>query len=345
MILIKKIQNRAASGYEEGGVVVASRRRSVAILMLVLLLALLLWAAGCGALRPARPPAPAEPPPGQGGVHVVTTVHALADFTRTVGGGRVRVDQLTPAGGHLHEFEPTPRDLERILSADLFLYNGAAFEPWIDDVIESARGTRTVAVNASREIQLLGVDATGPAGGDGRGADPHVWLDPRRAAQQVAVIAEALIAIDPDGEAAYRANADAFRAQLEDLDRQWSTGLAACRLRDVVVEHGAFGYLAHRYGLNQVAVTGLAADQEPTPRRLAELAAFMAERGIHTVYREPGSTSGVVEALASETGASVLTLHPLETLGADEAARGETYLTIMRSNLEALQQGLDCGGA
>ncbi|HEX6990178.1 MAG TPA: metal ABC transporter substrate-binding protein [Bacillota bacterium] len=323
--------------------------------------ALVFWVAGCGAFRPSQPP-------DQEPVRAVTTVYALADFTRAVGGDRVAVEQLAPEGGHGHEHEPTPRDLEKILNADLFIYNGAAFEPWIDQVlglIEGADGVRPV--DASRGIALLAADDPGGADGhpgagagprsglgagtrasapvpDVHGVDPHVWLDPRRAAQQVAVIAEALTAVDPGGEAGYRAGAEAFRAQLEELDRHWTEGLAGCRLRDFVVDHGAFGYIADRYGLHQVAVTGLAADQPPTPGRLAGLTAFVVERGIRVLFYDPGSGAGAVRALAVDTGTRLLPLHPLETPAAGEAQRGENYLTIMRANLEALQQGLECGG-
>ncbi|HEX6989396.1 MAG TPA: zinc ABC transporter substrate-binding protein [Bacillota bacterium] len=316
--------------------------------------AMVLWVAGCGAFRPSQP-LDEEP------VRAVTTVYALADFTRAVGGDRVIVEQLAPHGGHGHEYEPTPRDLEKILNAGLFIYNGAAFEPWIDQVLGLVEGAGGVTpLDASRGIALLAADDPGgaqdghPGAGVGRragapgpdiqGVDPHVWLDPRRAARQVAVIAEALTAVDPGGEARYRAGAEAFRAQLEELDRRWAAGLAGCRLRDFVVEHGAFGYIAERYGLHQVAVTGLAADQPPTPGRLAELTAFVAERGIRVLFYDPGSGAGAVRALAADTGARLLPLHPLETLAAGEAERGDSYLTIMRANLEALQQGLECAG-
>jgi len=310
--------------------------------IVVLMLVLALTAASCGGLRPWRAPAePAEPLP-EPPVRLVTTVYALAEFSRAVGGDRVAVELLVPAGGHAHDYEPTPRDVERILRADVFVYNGAAFEPWVDQVVELIGAGPPHAVDASGGIELHRAGDPGTAGGSERGTDPHVWLDPQRAARQVAAITEALVQVDPAGEGLYRANAGTFHGRLAALDGQGREALAGCRLRHFIVDHGAFGYLAGRYGLVQVAVTGVAADHEPPPRRLAELAAFMREQGIAVVYREPGTISGALEALAAETGAAILTLHPLETPGAGEEARAGTYLTIMEENFEALRQGLDC---
>jgi len=363
---------------------VGSARRAVPAAMLAVVIAAVLAAAGCGNLRsPGDREAPGgrespEGPASGGRVRIVTTVFALGEFAGAVGGDRVAVEYLVPAGGHAHEFEPTPRDLERILDADIFLYNGAGFEPWVEHMLARVQGARVRAVDASQGIDLLeagGLEAGEPdeaGGGSGTGGtgvaggavDPHVWLDPLRAARQVSVIADAVAAVDPAGAAAYRANRDAYVRRLEELDRRWAAALGGCRVRDFVAEHGAYGYLADRYGLRQVAVTGLASDQDPTPRRLAEIAALMAERGIGVVYREPGSTTGVAEALAAETGARVLLLDPLETPGAAAAvgagagaaaragagatpgaaaeAPGEAYLAVMERNLEALAQGLDC---
>lgn len=348
-----------------------ARRRTRAGVLLAVLLTVALVATACSrgpAAGERARPAP-EPRPK---LTVLATIFPLYEFTRVVGGDRVEAGLLLPPGVEAHDFDPSPRDIERIARADLFLYNGAGFEPWVDRVLEAAQASGGVrGLDATATIALLDVEAevVGPAEDHGHDLghdhdqghdydaehddhvhvaigrpDPHVWLDPRRAAQQVEGILRALVELDPEGEAVYAANARAYLAELEALDAEFVAGLRDCARWDLVVQHAAFGYLARRYGLHQVAISGVTPEMEPTPRQLADLVAFARERGVRAIYYEALVDSRVAETLAAEVGAEALLLHPLENLTAGDSARGETYLSLMRQNLVNLRRGLGCGG-
>jgi zinc transport system substrate-binding protein len=170
--------------------------------------------------------------------------------------------------------------------------------------------------------------------------DPHFWLDPRRLADVGDAVAERFAELSPQDTAAFDANAVALRSRLEALDADFEAGLADCASSDLVTSHEAFGYLARRYGLTQVGITGLSPEAEPSPGRLAEVTDLVRAEDIGTIYFETLVDPSVAETVASETGASTAVLDPLEGL-TDDAA-GDDYLAVMRANLEVLRAGQDC---
>ena len=262
---------------------------------------------------------------GGDGVRVVAGFYPLAEAARRVGGDRVAVDNLTPAGAEPHDIELSPRQVDRLEDADLVLYLGGGFQPPVETVARR-RGDRGVDLLA------------GLASGD----DPHVWLDPTRMAAVVDRVQEALARVDPAGAAGYRSRADALRADLAALDAELSAGLADCPRRLLVTSHAAFGYLAARYGLEQEAVSGLSPEAEPDPRRLAQLADLVRSRGVTTVFTETLVAPDVAETLAREAGATTAVLDPLESLSEEAAAGGADYFSVMRDNLRALRAALGC---
>jgi zinc transport system substrate-binding protein len=191
----------------------------------------------------------------------------------------------------------------------------------------------------SRDLDVLGVVAVrrGADENGDVGIDPHLWLDPSRLAAVGDAVAERLARLAPDRAAAFRERAGALHADLDALDRDLRTGLVTCARRDVVTSHAAYGYLTDRYGLRQVAVSGLSPDAEPSSARLAEVARLARARGVTTVFFEQLVSPRVAEQLAREVGARAEVLDPLETA----PARGD-YLSAVRSDLAALRTALGC---
>jgi zinc transport system substrate-binding protein len=300
------------------------RSPATAPFLLVLLALLLSLLAGC---RPA-PRAPDR-------LSVIASFYTLAEFERRIGGDRVDVRLLVPPGVEPHDYEPSPRDVVALERVRLLIYNGAGFEPWIDRLLPGLPPS-VVHVNATEGMALLT-----PAWSSS-GPDPHVWLDPLRASEQVAHILAGLIRVDPEGRGAYEENAQGLRSALQDLDQRFVQGLRACRRKEFVTTHAAFGYLAARYGLTQVAVGGLDPEGEPSPARLRLIIEFMRRRGVEVVCSETLVNTRTAEALARETGARVAVLNPLEGLTPDEQGRGLDYFAVMDANLSALVDGLDC---
>jgi len=250
---------------------------------------------------------------------VVAAFYPLAFAAEQVGGRRVHVTNLTPAGAEPHDLELSPDDVEAVKDAGLVLLMGHGFQPQLERAARTSNGT---------SLSLLDTP-----GIDRHGNDPHVWLDPLRYAQLVRVIGKAL-----DAEPA----AARLVARLRVLDREFRAGLAHCDRRQIVTSHAAFGYLAQRYGLRQVSVEGLSPEAEPAPRELARVIARVRESGATTVFAEPLASPRVARTVSRETGATVAVLDPLEGLTPRAVARGADYFTVMRANLAALRKGLAC---
>jgi len=299
----------------------------------ILLVLVLLLAGGCMGRRP-EPSQPADPGQGHGEprLQAVATIYPLYEFTLRVAGQRAQVSMLTPAGADAHEFEPGPRDLERLAAADLFIYNGAGLEPWLDTllgVLQEPGGPLLVEATAGIDLQ------------PDRRPDPHVWLDPLLAAEQAASITQALAQVDPHGASYYRERGQKLQAELEALAQAYEETLQTCRLKDLVVQHGSYAYW-RRFSLNPIPLTEGGHHDEPSPRRMAEVAALMRDRGITAVFADPLAHAQGATALARETGAVLLPLHSVENLSAGDREQGETYFSLMESNLANLRQGLDC---
>jgi zinc transport system substrate-binding protein len=176
---------------------------------------------------------------------------------------------------------------------------------------------------------------TGPEGQP----DPHLWLDPTRYAGVAGAVAGRLTQADPAHRADHRARADALTEDLAGLDGEYTVGLRDCKRRELVVSHAAYGYLAVRYRLEQVAISGLSPEEEPTPQRLAEVSDIARAHHATVVFFETLVSPKIAEALAAEVGARAEVLDPLEGL---RPASRDDYFSVMRRNLDALRTALDC---
>jgi zinc transport system substrate-binding protein len=253
-----------------------------------------------------------------GGRHsVVAAFYPLAYAAREVGGTAYAVHDLTPAGAEPHDVELTPRAVAEIQRAGVVLYLSHGFQPAVSDAVRQASGKR---------VDVL-------AGLPVRRSDPHVWLDPVLYARIVRRIGAAL---ERPGRA------DALAARVLRLDGAYRRGLAHCTRRDFVTSHAAFGYLAARYRLRQIAITGIDPESEPSPRELASLARLVRREHIGTVFFERLVSPKLAQTVAREAGARAAVLDPIEGLTPQEARDGATYLTLMRRNLAALREALGC---
>jgi zinc transport system substrate-binding protein len=250
-----------------------------------------------------------------GGNSVVAAFYPLAYAAEKIGGTAYDVENLTPAGAEPHDLELSPREVGRIQSAAAVLYLSHGFQPAVSKAVEQAHGKRVDA--------LAGVPLDGN--------DPHVWLDPllfERVARKI-------------GSALQRP-AGPLVAELKQLDREYRHGLRDCATREIVTSHAAFGYLAARYGLRQVAITGTAPESEPSPRQLAHVVDVVRRTHATTVFFEPLVSPRLAETVAREVGARTATLDPIEALTAAEEKHGDDYVTLMRRNLAALRKALGC---
>lgn len=311
--------------------------RSRAVLILVYLLGFALGLAGCSS---ATTKAVSEGP-----LQVYTTIYPLYDFAGKIAGKRAQVHLLLPPGGDTHSWEPSMETLRSLEEADVLIYSGAGLEPWVRKVAAAVANPHLKLVEASKGIELLRL--TGTDGHEGKQDaghalyDPHIWLDPVRARQQAANIRDGLVAADPSGREFYEARYNALARRLDRLDFFYRMTLAQARKRKFVVSHAAFGYLASRYGLEQLALTGSEGEAEPSPANLAKIAAFYRQEGAKYLFVDSLHGAKAATAVAREVGAKVLPLYHLSSLTQEQLAAGEDYFSLMEENLFNLYRGLE----
>ncbi len=253
---------------------------------------------------------------------VVAAFNPLAYAAERIGGPAFDVRNLTPPGAEPHDLELTPREVARIQDASVVLYLSHGFQPAVSKAVEQARG---------KKVDILAGLPLHTAEEAGLTADPHVWLDPILFARVATRI----------GTALNRPSA-ALVADLHSLDDEYRQGLRDCTRHEIVTSHAAFGYLASRYGLEQVSITGLAPESEPTPKQLGAVIQVVRRTHATTVFFETLVSPRLAETVAREVGARTAVLDPIEGLTPDEQKRGEDYFTLMRQNLAALRKALGC---
>ncbi|MGH3664007.1 MAG: metal ABC transporter substrate-binding protein [Micromonosporaceae bacterium] len=250
----------------------------------------------------------------------------------------VSVSTLVKPGVEPHDLELKPSQIATLVEADLLIYL-KGFQPALDEAVAEHldEPSRAFDVTTVRPLRDVSASHDGPAAHGGK--DPHVWLDPDRQAVIANRLADKLGAIDPAHRADYTRQAKRLGAKLERLDQAYQKGLDDCERREIVVSHAAFGYLADKYDLKQIAVTGLSPEQEPTPRRLAEVIDTAREHKATVIFFETLVSPEVAKTLAREVGAQAKVLDPIEGLrpGSDQ-----DYFSLMRTNLDNLRAALDC---
>ncbi|MDT3698216.1 MAG: metal ABC transporter substrate-binding protein [Thermincola sp.] len=269
-------------------------------------------------------------------ISVFTSFYAMYDFTKKIGGDKIDLVNLVPAGTEPHEWEPTPTDIVNLEKADVLIYNGAGMEAWLDKVLKTLNNQKIIAVETSKNLKLL----DNKDQDEDLQYDPHVWLNPMLAKKQMEAIKNALVEADPSNKVYYEENYSENAKKLDDLDKEFRDTVAKFKKKDVVVAHQAFGYICDAYGLRQVAIEGLTADAEPSPARMAEIVIFAQENNVKYIFFEELVSPKVAEAIAKEVGAETEVLNPLEGLEEEDIQAGKEYFSVMMENLEALKKAL-----
>lgn len=276
---------------------------------------------------------------------VVTTFYPLAYFAEQVGGDQVAVTNLTPVGGEPHDFEPSPRQIVQVTEADVTLYLGLGFEPWMEDLKTELDAKGVVAVEANAQLSAFADPSEENSQEETEldpAFDPHTWLDPLLAQEMVSMILNAFIKADPENETLYRNNAEMLNRNLQALHESYQTTLQNCTQDTILVSHEAFNYLASRYKLKTVAVAGLSPEDEPSADRLVELADFAKEHESKYIFFETLANPDVAQTLAKEADLTPLLFNPIEGLTVEENQAGGNYFTLMQANLENLKLALAC---
>ena len=285
-------------------------------------------------------------------LQVVTTFYPMYDFTKQVAQDDAEVSMLLEAGMEVHSFEPSSQMIAEIQDADVFIYNSPEMETWVPDVLASIDTSDMVVICASDAITLLEYEGEahahdheseeeGANAGHSHTVDPHVWLDPVLAQTEVSTIAEGLAEADPDNAEDYLENAGIYNGKLNELDEAFRAAFEGTENRTFVTQHAAFAYLAARYDLNQISVTGLNAEVEPSAAALATLSDYVKANNISHIYFENNASSQTAETLAEEVGVELAVLSPLEGITEEDQKEGSDYISVMLDNLEALKKSIN----
>jgi len=275
-------------------------------------------------------------------ISVIATFYPLEELARSVGGERVTVRSIVPAGAEPHEYEPSTQDILSVYESDIFLLNGAGVDVWAEKIRPELEQRGVKVRQMSEIISLLSRASEEEAEEEESPYDPHFWLDPVYVEEEVKAIATTFVERDPAGEAEYFQRRDETLSKLSALDNDYRSGLKECRQNTIITSHNAFSYLAKRYGFATISISGISPEAEPSPRRMAELTQTIRDKKIKYVFFETLVSPKVSETLAREAGVQTLVFNPLEGLTDEERRTGENYFSIMKKNLDNLRTALEC---
>ncbi|TCJ28037.1 metal ABC transporter substrate-binding protein [Nocardioides jejuensis] len=273
---------------------------------------------------------------------IVAAFYPLQYVAERVAGPGTTVENLTQPGKEPHDLELSVRQVADVNDADLLVYE-RGFQAAVDAAVDTRSGAKVdAAAVAGLQPVTPHPELAGTTSGEDEGSlDPHFWQDPTKLAKVADAIATELASSDPDHAADYRKRAAGVRRDLDALDKAYAQGLRTCARTTVVVSHDAFEYLG-RYGIKVEPISGLSPEAEPTAADLAALQKLIRKDGITTVFSETLVSKAMAESLARDMGIRSEVLDPLEGLTAQAQKNGGDYLSVMRSNLAALQKANGC---
>lgn len=253
---------------------------------------------------------------------VYASIYPMYDFAKKICGDKADVYNMTSAGSEPHDFEITSKDMANLTKANLFIYNGGGMEHWVDTVKDSIKELKYVETSSNI---------------DDKGLDPHFWLSPIKAKKQMENIKNTLSEIDAVNADYYNSNYNYYADRLDELDNHFKDVLSKIKNTNIVVTHPAFGHFCKAYSLNQVAI----ARDEADPKAMSDTIAFIKNNNVKAIFYEDFSSSKLVDSIARETGAKILTLNPIESLSAEYIKAGGDYFSVMEDNLISLTNGLN----
>ena len=277
---------------------------------------------------------------------ILTSTTFLADIARNVAGDRLTVESLLPVGADPHSYQPTPQDAAKVADSRLLIVNGMEYEHFIETLLENAGGERII-VTASEGVEARhseehAGEAEAGSGHAHEAGDPHMWLDPNLVVIYVENIRDGLIEFDPEGEAVYRSNAEAYIAELKDLDTWVVEQVAQVppERRLLVTNHEALGYFAERYGFTiaGTVVESFSSGASPSAGQMADLIGQIKSNGAPAIFLDASDNESLAQQIAAETGVNVVTDLHLESL--TDGAPAATYIDMMKHNVTLIVEAL-----
>lgn len=282
-------------------------------------------------------------------IQVVTSIFPVYEITKEIAGEQAEVSLMVGENEDAHHYEPSAQAVAAVNEADVFIYSSDIMEFWVERLLDVVENDDLKIVKLSNGLELEVAEDNEHQNHeqednhahdhnhDHGGLDPHFWLDPLTISNQLSLITEALVQVDAEGEKPYRENEETFQQSLTELDEAYREAFTEAENRDFVVQHEAFGHLANRYALNQMAVGGLTTEVEPNPKQLAEVIEFVDAQEVPVIYYQSGENSAIAETVANETDTEIAVLYDLENSPSSLNGEGNLYIEAMKTNLEQLK--------
>ena len=282
-----------------------------------------------------------------GKIKIVATLFPQYDFARIISGDKADVTMLLPYGAESHTYEPSVKDMTVVSSADVFLYTGAVMEPWAKNLIENSDSERIKVVDLSKGVRLLegtdGEEYHEKNNDHTHDYDPHIWTSPKNALVMVEVMLETLCDIDPDNKDYYTKNAGQLKKEIESIDSELLE--ISERYDGTPLYFGgkfAFLYMFDVYGFNfRSPYKGCSDETEPSIKDISDICREIKEDGVVYIFCEEMSEGKVAKSVADETGTKLLVLHSCHNLSKSEAEKGESYVSIMKKNVENIRLAIE----
>lgn len=276
-------------------------------------------------------------------IKIIASFYPLYEFSKNIAGEKAEVSVFTPIGIEPHDWEPSTGDLITLKESNVFVYNGGGMEPFVDKIIDSGEYSNVLFVETTHGFDLITSDHDESDHEEHDSVyDPHIWLDPMSAKEQVVLIKDALLKVDADNAQYYEDNANAYSIKLDELDSKIRTELSNCKKNTIVPFHNAFTYFGNRYGIEIHSLSGIVPESEATASELKELVDYIKENQVNVVFAEELVDPKLAQVLADEAGAQILLLSPLEGVSQDELVAGTSYIAKMEENLKNIKTALEC---
>ncbi len=280
-----------------------------------------------------------------GKLKVATSTYPMYYIAEEIGKEIIDLDILIPIGVDPHDYELSLKEMKELEDTDLFLYNGAGLENWGEKVASDLKAKGKITIDASTKVDLIDAsdehDEQEEHENESHGSkDPHIWLDPINMEKIAKDLTEQLKILDEKNSDLYQTNYVEFKEKIDALDLDYKEQLKNKKQNTILVSHKAFSYLANRYGLEQISVTGISPHAEPSPKSISKLIDITREKNLEYIFFEVLSSPKSVQTIANEANLKVLTLNPLGGITKDQFDSGIDYIDIMEENLANLKKAL-----
>lgn len=274
-------------------------------------------------------------------INIVTSFYGMQALTEEIGGDKVSIESVIPEAMEPHDFDIKAKDMKAIEEADIFIYNGAGMESWIEDVEAAISGKELIVVEASKGVELINADEESEEDGEHEGhnhsgKDPHTWLGLSEAKIQGENIKNALVEKDVKNKEYYEENLKKFNEKIDNIIKEYNPKFKELANKNFVTGHATFGYLCRDFGLTQKSIEGVFAEGEPSPKELQNLMEYCKGNNIKTIFVEELISTQLSDTLAKEVGAQtkqIYTLHSNED--------GKSFSDVLKYNVETIYSAMN----